>query len=101
MDLENNTIVGSDNNIKILNKIFLITSIILALNIILIVGISILIFDIFPKKLFYFENKLNDLNKFESRVNIMEDKFNEIYSIVMNFCEILFIKNICYKKKIE
>lgn len=83
----------SINYIKYNNK--LSYSIIIILIITLLIQIIIFTF-LIPKELSIFKNKLEEIDNFEKKVNIMERKFDEIYNIVMNFCDLYILKKVCY-----
>ena len=84
-------------HLKLNKLIFYLNILLLIISLLSIIFHVIIFFYIVPKELLVFKNKLNEINKFEKKVNIMEDKFNQIYQIVMNFCELFVLKRICYK----
>lgn len=87
---------------KKINKLlfYLVILVIVLLTILIVINFIVFIY-IFPKELNYFKKKLNEVDKFEIRVNIMENKFNEIFDIVMNFCDLFILKKVCYKNSTD
>ena len=86
-----------DNHNKLINyNKKLLYFIIVFILISTIFNVIILVY-ILPSRLDNFDRKIDNIDEFEKNVNIMENKFNKIYEIVMNFCEVFILKKICYK----
>ena len=91
---EENILINSQSAISDNRNLIYLILLIIILSFLLQI---IVFFYLIPKEISIFKKQLNDINKFEKKVNLMEIKFNEIYSIISNFCELHILNKICYK----